>query len=177
MLQIDHRESRDVDIFLRDPQLLPFLDPQRHDFEFDVKPLDYTGDGAKFLKLTFDIGEIDFIVTEPKTAQPTTERVIEGQSTLLETIPEIATKKIVHRGSSLQPRDIFDIAAAGEEHSEAVISALREYEAEVEQARKALDRLKPDFVRNAILDLQIRDKFLFLTETALDRTKEILRAV
>ena len=26
MLQIDHRESDDVDIFLPDPQLLPFLD-------------------------------------------------------------------------------------------------------------------------------------------------------
>jgi len=32
MLQIDHRESHDVDFFLRDPQLLPFLDPQKRDF-------------------------------------------------------------------------------------------------------------------------------------------------
>jgi hypothetical protein len=28
MLQIDHRESHDVDIFLTDPQLLASLDPQ-----------------------------------------------------------------------------------------------------------------------------------------------------
>jgi hypothetical protein len=37
MLQIDHRESRDIDIFLSDPQQLPFLDPQKQDFEFDLK--------------------------------------------------------------------------------------------------------------------------------------------
>jgi Nucleotidyl transferase AbiEii toxin, Type IV TA system len=80
MLQIDHRESHDVDIFLRDPQLLPFLDPQKHDFEFDIEPVDYTGDGARFLKLAFDVGEIDFIVDESKTALPTIERVIEGQT-------------------------------------------------------------------------------------------------
>ncbi|WP_130220802.1 hypothetical protein [Bradyrhizobium genosp. SA-3] len=32
MLQIAHRESHDVDIFLCDPQSLPFLDPQKQDF-------------------------------------------------------------------------------------------------------------------------------------------------
>ncbi len=46
MLQIDHRESHDVDIFLEDPQLLPFLDPQKHDFEFQILPSDYLGDGT-----------------------------------------------------------------------------------------------------------------------------------
>jgi hypothetical protein len=30
MLQLDHRESHDIDIFLNDPQQLPFLDPQKH---------------------------------------------------------------------------------------------------------------------------------------------------
>jgi hypothetical protein len=54
MLQIDHRESRDVDIFLDDPQLLPFFDPQKQDFKFDILPSDYGGDGTKFLKLTFN---------------------------------------------------------------------------------------------------------------------------
>jgi hypothetical protein len=58
MLQIDHRESRDVDIFLPDPQLLPFLDPQRHDFTFEILPGDYGGDGTGFLKFVFDnVGE------------------------------------------------------------------------------------------------------------------------
>ena len=63
MLQIDHRESRDVDIFLPDPQLLSYLDPKLHDFKFEIFPADHDGDGSGFLKIAFkDIGEIDFIV-------------------------------------------------------------------------------------------------------------------
>lgn len=50
MLQIDHRESRDVDIFLRDPQLLSFLDPQKRDFKFDIVPDERGGDGSTFIK-------------------------------------------------------------------------------------------------------------------------------
>ena len=72
MLQIDHRESRDVDIFLPDPQLLPFLDPKLHDFEFEIRPSDYGGDGTGFLKLSFEgLGEIDFIVAHAVTDIPT----------------------------------------------------------------------------------------------------------
>jgi hypothetical protein len=95
--------------------LLAFLDPEKHDFNLEIPPSDYTGDGNSFLKLVFaDIGQIDFIIAQPKTGDPVTERVIEGETTLLETVPEIITKKIVHRGSAIQPRDIFDIAAASE---------------------------------------------------------------
>jgi Nucleotidyl transferase AbiEii toxin, Type IV TA system len=78
MLQIDHRESHDVDLFLDDVQLLPFLNPQNHDFAFEIVPTDYVGDGTSFLKLSFDrIGEIDFIVRQALTDSPTTEREIE----------------------------------------------------------------------------------------------------
>ncbi len=41
MLQIDHRESHDIDISLCDAQLLAFLDPKLHDFEFEITPSDY----------------------------------------------------------------------------------------------------------------------------------------
>jgi hypothetical protein len=99
MLQIDHRESRDMDIFLPDPQLLPFLDPQKHDFKFEIWPADSDSDGTSFLKLAFeDIGEIDFIVGNSKTSSPTAPSIIEGESVLLETIPEIITKKIIIAG-------------------------------------------------------------------------------
>jgi len=116
MLQIDHRESHDVDIFLDDPQLLGYLDPRKRDFTFEIEPTDYQGDGAGSLKLVFGvIGEIDFIVAGAKTSSPTIQKTVEGEAVLLETIPEIITKKIYHRGTSIQPRDIFDIAAAAEQ--------------------------------------------------------------
>jgi hypothetical protein len=69
MLRIGHRESHDVDIFLSDPQLLSFLDPQKRDFQFEIRPADYQGDGASFQKIAFgDVGEIDFIVEHAMTS-------------------------------------------------------------------------------------------------------------
>lgn len=65
MLQMDHRESHDVDIFLSDPQYLPLLDPAKRDFKLEIAPADYKGDGARFQKFAFEhIGEIDFIVSD-----------------------------------------------------------------------------------------------------------------
>ena len=63
MIQIDHRESHDVDIFLPDPQLLPYIDPRRTNSFLKSSQPDYSGDGHGFLKIAFDgVGEIDFIV-------------------------------------------------------------------------------------------------------------------
>jgi hypothetical protein len=96
MLQIDHRESHDVDIFLFDPQLLPFLDPQKHDFTFEIPPTDHKGDGARFQKFAFEnIGEIDFIVGGSLTSTPTIPMTIEGEAVQLETIPESLLKKSI----------------------------------------------------------------------------------
>jgi hypothetical protein len=108
MLQIGHRKSDDVDIFLPDPQFLPFLDPQKQDFYFEVRPSDYKGDGTGFLKLGFEFGEIDFIVAQSLTSSPTTGATVEDEAVLLETVPEVIAKKIYHRGNSIMPRDIFD---------------------------------------------------------------------
>jgi hypothetical protein len=178
MLRIGHRESHDVDIFLPDPQLLSFLDPQKRDFQFEIQPADYQGDGSSFQKIAFKgVGEIDFIVGHAMTASPTTQAVVEGEATLLETVPEIITKKIYYRGSSIKPRDIFDIAAAAEQHADSVIEALQLYRNEVEKTLMTIDKLNPDFVNRAIAQLSIKDKFRSVAKTALQQTKELLRAV
>ena len=178
MLQIDHRESHDVDIFLPDPQLLPFLDPQTHDFTFEIQPTDYKGDGAKSIKLVFEnVGEIDFIVGGSLTSTPTKSTTVEGEVVQLETIPEIITKKIYHRGSSIQPRDIFDIAAGGDAHADSIISELKSYKGEVTKTLSVVERLNPDFVNQAIADLAIKPRYEAISKTAIERTKEILRAV
>ncbi len=90
MLQIDHRESHDIDIFLADAQLLSYLDPKLRDFEFEIRPSDYTGDGSQFLKLAFEgIGEIDFVVGSALTQHPTTMQTVEGEEVRLETLAAI----------------------------------------------------------------------------------------
>jgi nucleotidyltransferase AbiEii toxin of type IV toxin-antitoxin system len=178
MLQIDHRESHDVDIFLPDPQVLPFLDPQTHDFTFEIQPTDHKGDGAKSLKLVFEnIGAIDFIVGGSLTSTPTKSTTVEGEVVQLETIPEIITKKVYYRGSSIQPRDIFDIAAGGDAHADSIISELKQYKDEVTKTLSVVERLNPDFVNRAIADLAIKPKYEAISKTAIERTKEILRAV
>lgn len=178
MLQIDHRESHDVDIFLPDPQSLPFLDPQTHDFNFEIQPTDFRGDGAKSLKLTFEnIGEIDFIVCGLLTSTPTKSTIVEGEAVQLETIPEIIAKKIYHRGSSIQPRDIFDIAAGGDAHAASIISELKHYKDKVTKTLSVVERLNPAFVNRAIAYLAIKPKYEAISKSAIERTKEILRAV
>jgi len=177
MLQIDHRESHDVDIFLPDPQFLPFLDPQIHDFRFEIQPADYRGD-ATHLKLAFGgIGEIDFIVALPLSTAPTTEAKVDGQSIILETVPEIITKKVYYRAASLKPRDIFDIAAAGELYADSVIDELQRYPDRVGQALATIAKLNPEFVNRAIAQLVIKDRYKELAESAIDRCREILHRV
>jgi nucleotidyltransferase AbiEii toxin of type IV toxin-antitoxin system len=178
MLQIDHRESRDVDIFLSDPQQLPFLDPQKRDFQFEIQPDGFGGDGARSLRLVFDnIGEIDFIVAPTLTSSPTTQADIEGEAVLLETIPEIITKKIYYRPASIKPRDIFDVAAASKQHKDSLIKELRSYRDQVTQALSTIDRLNADFVNGAIAELAIKDSYKEIAKAAIPRSKEILRAV
>lgn len=177
MLQIDHRISHDIDIFLPDPQFLAFLDPQKHDFDFEVRPADYNGDGTRSLKLGFEFGQIDFIVAPPLTSSPTTQATVEGAMVLLETIPEIIAKKIYHRGNSIAPRDIFDIAAGGEKHAESMISELASYRDSVASALAAIEKLKPDFVSAAIHQLSIKERYKPIANAALEKTKDLLRAV
>ncbi|MDB5504845.1 MAG: hypothetical protein JWR89_4747 [Tardiphaga sp.] len=178
MLQIDHRDSHDIDVFFSDPQFLSHLDPEKHDFDFEVMPSGYHGDGVSFLKLTFkNIGQIDFIVGQSLTASPAHPSVVAGDTVFLETIPEIITKKVYHRGAMLIPRDIFDIAAAGVQHADAVIAELRNYREEVARTIAALDGSNPNFVNGTISQLTIKEAFRPVAITAHERAREILRAV
>ena len=54
MIQINHRESHDVDIFLDDPQLLGFIDPSKSQLSFSTGPAAYDGDGTRFQKFAFE---------------------------------------------------------------------------------------------------------------------------
>ena len=75
MLQIDHRESFDVDIFIDDPQALPYLNPQTQGIALDITLDAYSSDGTHAFKIVFkDIGEIDFIVAPALTPEPYREK-------------------------------------------------------------------------------------------------------
>jgi hypothetical protein len=178
MLQIGHRESHDIDIFFHDPQFLGFLHPQTRDFELEIQLGAFAADGTRSLKLTFDkIGEIDFIVARALTSSPAALAHIDGQSLLLETIPEIIAKKVCNRGSMIRPRDIFDIAAAGEHHRDSIVAALKQCRGEVAQALAAIERLNAEFVNGAIGQLAIREEYRTIATAAISKSKEILHAI
>jgi hypothetical protein len=105
------------------------------------------------------------------------QMLVECESVLLETIPEIIAKKIHYRGASIKPRDVFDIAAAGERHADSIIEALRSYRDEVARTLITMDKLNPEFVNNAIGQLAIKDRYRSIATTALTRAKEILLTV
>ena len=152
MLQISHRESHDIDLFLPDPQLLPLLNPVTQEYDVAPAPGTYQTDGSRSLKLVFkDIGEIDFICAPPLTVEPFEEQIIEDRCVALERPAEIIAKKIVHRGAHMQPRDMFDIAATmrvrGEDY---LIDRLRPFRRECETALKTARRFDPEFARSLI---------------------------
>ena len=179
MIQIDHRESHDIDLFLDDPQLLPYVEATVSERQFTLGDATYNGDGAGHLKIAFEgIGEIDFIVTGHVTEAPTSNQTIEGRAVALETVPEIIAKKVRYRGSRIQPRDIFDIAAAAATNDAAdVIAALALIPDYVRETISRIDVLSRDYVSSSIAQLALRAQNQHLVESAYDDALGLLRQV
>ena len=113
-----HRVSKDVDIFIGDPQYLGFLTPRLND-KVETFTTDYI-EQAGFLKLVFPEGEIDFVVAGPLTPNPYVAETLFGRDVQVESSTEIIAKKIWHRGPEFTARDIFDLALISETEPEAL---------------------------------------------------------
>ena len=176
MIQIDHRESHDVDLFIDDPQILPYVEAAVAEMSFSLGEAIYNGDGRGHLKIAFEgIGEIDFIVTGHMTDTPTQSVELEGRTVALETIPEIISKKVRFRGSRIQPRDIFDIAAAeAAGFGDQIKAALAEIPDYVEATRARLDQLSPAYVAQTNAQLMLRPSSKHLIATSFETTRRIL---
>lgn len=179
MLQIHHRESFDVDIFIDDPQVLPYLNPQTQGFALDINPDAYTSDGTRALKIVFkDIGEIDFIAATHLTSDPTKEREIRGQKVYLETPAEIVAKKIFYRGASMQPRDMFDIACVREnEGHDYLVEALLPFKEACERALKTARKMDARLAVEVMSKLLYLPKYSSIPSQAQQITIEILESV
>lgn len=47
MLQINHRESHDIDVFIDDPQVLAYLNPETQEYPLSRLPDSYETDGTR----------------------------------------------------------------------------------------------------------------------------------
>ena len=118
MRRYRHRYSKDIDLFVPDPQYLGYVDP---DLNADVEALTskFLRD-ASSLKLYFDEGEIDFIVSPPLTRNPCAMEDVLGRAVQVETSIEILAKKIHYRANLFTSRDIFDFALIAEKEPAAL---------------------------------------------------------
>ena len=179
MLQIDHRESHDVDLFIMEPQFLPFLNPETQGYGLARQPDACSTDGATTLKLSFGgVGEIDFICCPEVTEQPTSRHMVEGHEVDLETPAEIIAKKVYYRGDLMQPRDMFDIAAVAEHHGDDyAVAALRACgEDRCASALRHVERMNPGFAQKIVGQLMYRERNQHLVHIAQPTTARLLRS-
>ena len=118
MRRYHHRLSKDIDIFVLDPQGLPYLSPRLNDVA-DSLTSDYV-EQSEYLKLNFPEGEIDFVASAPLTKSATVTETIFGRAVEVETSSEIIAKKVWHRGDRFTARDVFDLALVAEKEPEAL---------------------------------------------------------
>ncbi len=178
MLQIKHRESHDIDLFIDDAQYLLYLNPETQGYDLALAPSDYETDGTRALKIVFNgVGEIDFICCDPVTEEPYVVSEIRGRRVKLETPAEILAKKVVFRGSHLQPRDMFDIAAVVESvGADYVVEACSRFPVACREALALTEKMNPALVDAVTSKLLVSEGFQSLQGRAQKVTKEILAA-
>jgi hypothetical protein len=113
-----HRFSKDIDIFIGDPQCLGYLSPRLSN-AVEAMTAHYI-EQSGLMKLYFPEGEIDFVVSGSLTKNPTRTEQLCGRSVAVETSTEIIAKKVWHRGAEFTARDIFDLAMVIEREPQAL---------------------------------------------------------
>jgi hypothetical protein len=103
-----HRYSKDVDIFVPDPQYLGYLTPRLSDEAAAGDP--QYEEAAEFVKLLYPEGEVDFVAGPVLTDPGWRPATVDGRSVRLETDVEILAKKLYFRGDRFRARDLFDLA-------------------------------------------------------------------
>jgi hypothetical protein len=121
MLRIGHRQSKDIDLFLPDPQYLGYINPRLSDVAEEVSS-DYE-ENAEFVKFFLAAGEIDIVVGTALTDQPFDIQSYAGRDVKFETCAEIIAKKMWHRGNQAKARDLFDLCAVADAEPEAIQKA------------------------------------------------------
>lgn len=122
MLRLNHRHSKDVDLFVDDPQYLNYVNPRLSDLAENITS-DYD-EGAEFIKLYLPPGEIDIVVGASLTHAPFDLVPYQGREIRVETSAEIVAKKFHHRGDRATARDLYDLCAVATLEPQAIPVAL-----------------------------------------------------
>ena len=115
-----HRFSKDIDIFVSDPQFLGYLTPRLSPKAESMT--DHYDEQGNVLKLYFPEGEIDFVAAGSLTHDPVVTEILFDRHVQVEKSSEIVAKKVWHRGEEFTARDIFDLAMVVEKEPKALES-------------------------------------------------------
>lgn len=119
MFRYGHRLSRDIDIFVPDPQYLGCVTPRLSDTAASLTE-DCTEMSGSFVKLQFEEGEVDFVAAPNLTDAAWECWEIQGRAVRVESAAEVIAKKMYHRGDRATARDLFDLALVVEREPEAL---------------------------------------------------------
>lgn len=159
MFRYQHRRSKDIDIFVPDPQYLGYVTPRLSDLAESIAT-DYV-EGAGYVKLLRPEGEIDFVASPNLTDMPCEQWRLLRRTVRVETATEIIAKKLWHRGDTPSARDLFDLSLVIEREPEVLRQAhrflTRKRQAFVEQLQSRSDVLRAQF--EAIDTLRYRPTF------------------
>lgn len=124
MLKQRHRFSKDIDIFVSDPQYITAFSPRVNDrAEDDSRGYD---EQHQYVKLYYPEGEVDFVASPFISSRPFEVETILGRMVRVETPLEIVAKKIHYRSRDFKARDIYDLALVIERYPE-YTDELREF--------------------------------------------------
>lgn len=181
MLRLNHRQSKDVDLFVPDPQYLGYFSPRLTDAA-EALTTQYE-EAADYLKLLLPIGEIDIVVGSPLTEPPWDRIEHDGRTICVESCAEIVAKKMWHRGDKAKARDLFDLCAVADlepdaievarpflgRHSAAFLSRLTQYGDFSEEEFDKIDRI--EYSRPFNECMQLAEHILSATPSASNDRK------
>ena len=170
-----HRTSKDIDLFIDDPQYLGLLSPRLND-HFGSDVIQFV-EAAHYLKVEYAEGEIDVIVSGTLSRKPLTHFQFFGRRCPIETPLETAIKKLVYRGAELTARDVFDLAVVAQMHG---AELRQELGVLIPLKRTIQDRLAtipPAFLDTAFANLGIYPHWDGLKGAARDVVADLLRAI
>lgn len=154
MLKYRHRYSRDIDIFLRDPQFIGYVTPRLSETAASIA--DEYEESTEYVKLHRKEGEIDFICTGWLTKTPFWPEQLLGRTVNVETPAEIIAKKVHHRALTFKARDLFDVATVFDHAPDQIAQiapVIRSRRGELEQRiEKSKEALREEFDALDLLD-------------------------
>jgi hypothetical protein len=168
MLRYGHRLSRDIDIFVPNPQYLGYVNPRISDAAAEITS-EYE-EHAQFVKLLLPDGEIDFVVSRNLTDPGYDEWTLMDRHVKVETAAEIVAKKMWHRGDRPTARDLFDLALVIERDPDALMTAAEFLVRHRETFLRLVDE------RRAVLEPRFNDIQTLDYTPSFDHCAELARA-